>query len=167
MTQGESENISQNTRWGIQKKFRDGSYSLGCVAYGYTKDQDDELIIAEDEAKIVRRIYTEYLNGKGSHLIARDLNQDGIPTVRNAEKWDEGVVKEILQNQIYEGNLTLQKTYRTEVLPFTKKINRGERPQFFIKDNHEAIITSEEGQLVREIFENRRLQMGVDGSKNI
>jgi hypothetical protein len=72
------------------------------------------------------------------------------------------VVKGILQNPIYEGDLILQKTYMTEVLPYTKKINRGEMPQFFIKDNHEPIITREQGIMVREIYEYRRKQMGMD-----
>lgn len=165
LAQGESESISTNTRWGIQKRFRDGSYKLSCVAYGYTKDEDGELIIKEDEAEIVRRIYKEYLNGNGAYVIARDLTNDHVPTVRVAETWNESVIKEILQNPIYEGDLILQKTYTTEILPFTKKRNRGERPQFFIKDNHEPIITREQGQMVREIFEYRRKQMGVDDSR--
>ena len=164
LAQGESESISTNNRWGIQKRFRDGSYSLGTVAYGYTKDEDGELIINQDEAEIVRRIYLEYLHGKGAYVIARDLNTDKVATVRTAETWNESTVKEILQNPIYEGDLILQKTYTTEVLPFTKKRNRGEMPQFFIKDNHEPIITREQGQMVREIFEYRRKQMGNDRS---
>ena len=128
LAQGESESISTNNRWGIQKRFRDGSYRLSTVAYGYTKDEDGELVIKEDEAEIVRRIYLEYLGGKGSYVIARDLNKDQVPTVRTAETWNESTVKEILQNPIYEGDLILQKTYTTEVLPFTKKRNRGEMP---------------------------------------
>ena len=76
----------------------------------------------------------------------------------------DSVVKEILQNPIYEGDLILQKTYTTEVLPYTKKRNRGEMPQFFIKDNHEPIITREQGEMVREIYEYRKNQMGVDDS---
>ena len=45
IAQGESESISTNNRWGIQKRFQDGSFNIGCVAYGYTKDEDGELII--------------------------------------------------------------------------------------------------------------------------
>lgn len=165
LAQGESESISTNSRWGIQKRFRDGTYNLGCVAYGYTKDRDGELIVKEDEAAIVQRIFREYLSGKGAHTIARDLTKDHVPTVRTAQKWGECVVKEILQNQIYQGGLILQKTYTTEVLPFTKKRNRGEKPQFFIKDNHEAIITREQWQMVQELFKYRRNQGGVENSK--
>lgn len=164
IAQGESESISTNNRWGIQKRFRDGSYNLGCVAYGYMKDDDGELIINENEAATVRRIFQDYLNGKGSYVIARDLTNDNVPPVRTAESWSDSVVKGILQNPIYEGDLILQKTYTTEVLPYTKKINRGEMPQFFIKDNHEPIITREQGVMVREIYEYRRKHMGMDDS---
>lgn len=164
IAQGESESISTNNKWGIQKRFRDGSYNLTCVAYGYTKDDEGELIINTDEAVIVRRIFQDYLNGKGSYVIARDLTNENVPPVRTAEKWNDNVVKGILQNPIYEGDLILQKTYMTEVLPYTKKINRGEMPQFFIKDNHEPIITREQGIMVREIYEYRRKQMGMDDS---
>jgi len=44
LAQGESESISTNNRWEIQKRFRDGNYTVSCVAYGYTKYEDGELI---------------------------------------------------------------------------------------------------------------------------
>ncbi len=168
IAQGESESISTNNRWGIQKRFQDGTYTLGCVAYGYAKDDNGELVIKEDEAEIVRRIYDEYLCGRGSYTIAKGLNHDNIPTIRTAEKWNDNVVKEILQNPIYEGELLLQKTYTTEGLPFTKKKNKGEVPMYSIKDNHQAIITQQQADRVREIYEYRRIQMGIDDSgKNL
>jgi len=102
LAQGESESISTNNRWGIQKRFRDGTYTVSCVAYGYTKDEDGELIIKEDEAEIIHTIFDEYLNGKGSCAIAKALNDDGILPIRNANKWSDTVVAEILQNPIYE-----------------------------------------------------------------
>lgn len=164
LAQGESESISTNNRWAIQKRFRDGSYKMCSVAYGYTKNEDRELIINKEEAIIVRRIFKEYLNGIGAYVIARNLTYDNIPTPRLAEAWSDGAIMEMLRNPIYEGDLMLQKTYTTEVLPFTKKRNRGEKPQFFIKDNHEAIITREEAEQVREILEYRRQQIGFDQS---
>nr|WP_295684440.1 recombinase family protein [uncultured Lachnoclostridium sp.] len=164
IAQGESESISTNSRWGIQKRFQDGSYNIGCVAYGYTKDDKGELVIKEDEAEIVRRIFNEYLNGKGSYLIAKGLNSDNIPTIRNGEKWNDTVIKEILQNPIYEGELLMQKTYTTEGVPFTKKRNKGELPMYSIKENHLPIITHQQAERVREIYTYRRIQMGVDDS---
>ena len=162
IAQGESETISTNNKWGIKKRFQDGTFILSTPSYGYTKDEDGELIINKEEAKIVRRIFTEYLNGKGSYLIAKGLNEDNIPTIKSAEEWQDSVVKEILQNPVYEGDLLLQKTYTTEVLPFERKVNKGELPQYFIENNHEPIISRKEGQLVREIYEYRRNKIGID-----
>jgi len=164
ISQTESENISANTKWGIRKQFEDGTYKINTPAYGYINDENGQLIIKEDEVKIIRRIFTEYLNGKGTYIIARGLNEDNIPTIRSAEKWRYSVINEMLQNPIYEGDLLLQKTYSTEVLPFQIKTNKGEVPQYFIKDNHEPVITRSEGQMVREILKYRREQMGIDDS---
>ncbi len=85
-----------------------------------------------------------------------------MPVARYAKEWHDSTIKEILKNPIYEGDLLLQKTYTTEVLPFQQKVNKGELPQYFIENNHEPIITREEGQMVREIYEYRRNQQGID-----
>ena len=168
IAQGESEATSTNIKWGIRQRFGEGSFKISTPAYGYVNDEYGELIIKEDEARIVRRIFKEYLNGKGSYVIAKGLNKDKIPTIRSASEWTDTSVKDILQNPIYEGNLILQKTYTTEVIPFHRKRNKGEQPQYFIEDNHEAIISKEKAKMVREIFEYRRIQIGIDDSgKNL
>ena len=164
IAQTESENISANTRWGFRKKFQDGSFIISTPAYGYMNDENGQIIIKEDEAKIILRIFDEYLSGKGTYIIAKGLNKDDIPTIRSSEEWQDSVIKGILKNPIYEGDLLLQKTYRTEVLPFQQKTNKGEVPQYFIENNHKPIITRLEGQMVREIFEHRRKQIGMDDS---
>ncbi len=168
IAQRESENISENSRWSAQKRFRDGTFKISCMAYGYTKDEDGEIIIDDVESKIARRIFDEYLNGKGCYLIAKGLNADKIETIRTAEMWNENVVKEILQNPIYQGELVLQKTYTTEGVPFIKKRNNGELPKFSIKENHEPIVSEKEFKAVQEIFAYRRKQAKIDDSgKNL
>jgi DNA invertase Pin-like site-specific DNA recombinase len=162
LAQGESESISTNSKWAVIKRFRDGSFILGTPAYGYTKDENGELIIQKEEATIVRRIFREYLNGKGTFAIAKDLSEVGIPTIRSAEKWNDGVIKEILLNPIYTGNLLHQKTMTTEVLPFKRKRNKGQLPQYLVENNHEPVISHEQAEAVKEIFEYRRKQMGMD-----
>ncbi|MDI6878316.1 MAG: recombinase family protein [Desulfitobacteriaceae bacterium] len=162
LAQGESESISTNSRWAVIKRFQDGTFILGTPAYGYTKDESGELIIQEGEAAVVRRIFREYLNGKGTYAIAKDLSVEGISTIRSAEKWNDGVIKEILLNPIYTGNLLHQKTMTTEVLPFRRQRNKGQLPQYLVEDNHEPIISHKQAQAVREIFEYRRKQIGVD-----
>lgn len=75
------------------------------------------------------------------------------------------VVKEILQNPVYTGDFLQQKTLTTEVIPFKRKPNKGQLPQYLIEDNHESIITREQAEVVMEIFEYRRKQMGTDDSE--
>jgi len=165
LAQGEAESISTNNKWAVLKRFQDGTFTISCPAYGYTKDDDGELIIQEEEAMVVRRIFRDYLHGKGTYLIAKELTDEGHPTIRFGEKWSDGVVREILLNPVYSGNLLLQKTYTTEVLPFRRKHNRGQVPQYFIEDNHEPLITPEQAEAVREIMEYRSKQHSVDSEK--
>ncbi len=165
LAQGESESISTNNKWAAVKRFQDGTFILSTPAYGYTKDENGELIIQEEEAEVVRRIFQKYLNGKGTYVIAKDLSEEGISTIRSAEKWQDGVIKEILQNPIYTGNLLQQKTLTTDVVPFKRKPNKGQLPQYLIEDNHEPIITKEQAEAVMEIFDYRKQQMVMDEGK--
>lgn len=165
LAQGESESTSTNNKWAAVKRFQEGTFIVSTPAHGYT-NVEGELVIDEQEAETVRFIFKEYLNGKGSYVIARELTEKGIQTVRGAEKWSDGVVKEILQNPVYTGNLILQKTYSAEVVPFKRKKNKGELPQYFISKNHEPIISMEEAEAVKEIYEYRRKQMKFDGTKS-
>ncbi|AGL02845.1 recombinase family protein [Desulfoscipio gibsoniae] len=162
LAQGEAESVSTNNKWAAIKRFQDGTFILGTPAYGYTKDENGDLVIQEEEAAVVRRIFSEYLNGKGTYAIAKDLSEEGLHTIRSAEKWNDGVIKEMLLNPIYTGKLLHQKTMTTEVLPFKRQRNKGQLPQYLIEDNHEAIISHEQAEAVKEIFEYRRKQMGVD-----
>ncbi len=155
IAQGESESISTNVRWGIEKRFRDGTYIPSCVAYGYTKNEDNEIEIEPQQAEIIKRIFTEYLSGKGTYLIAKGLNDDNIKPIRKAKIWRDNVIQEILKNQIYKGDMLLQKTYTTQNLPFTKKKNNGEKAQYLVQNNHQAIVSQEDFDKVQEIMSYR------------
>ncbi len=164
LAQGESENISTNNKWAVRKRFQEGTFKISTPAYGYTNDKEGELVIREGEARIVKRIFNEYLKGKGAYTIAKGLNKDNIPTIRKAKEWHENVINDILQNPVYEGDLLSQKTYTTEVMPFNRKENKGEQPQYFIKDNHPPIITREETQKVKDIYQYRMKDMNTSNS---
>ena len=162
IAQGEAESISTNNRWAITRRFQNGTYTISCPAYGYQNDENGNLMIQPEEAAIVRRIFDEYLGGKGSYAIAKELQKEGIPTIRTAKSWQDNVVKGILQNPVYEGDLLYQKTYTTEGVPFTKKHNHGELPKYLVSDNHEPIISREEAEAVRQIYEYRRKKQCVE-----
>lgn len=160
IAQGESESISTNNKWAAVRRFQNGTFVISSPPFGYENNEDGELIVKWEEAQIVRRIFLEYLSGRGAYTIAKGLEADKIPTIRGAKEWQDCVIKGILLNCAYEGDLILQKTYTTEGVPFIRKTNRGELPQYFIQDDHEPIITREEATAVRQIYAYRREQRG-------
>lgn len=79
--QDESRSISENSTWGIRRRFEQGKLHVNHTKFlGYDKDADGNLIINEKQAKIVRRIYQTFLDGKGANQIARELSQDMVPS---------------------------------------------------------------------------------------
>lgn len=155
IAQGESEDISTNNKWAIVKRFQDGIFIVSEPAYGYEKDEDGNLIINQEQAKVVRMIFEYYLNGFGTYLIAEKLNEHGVSVKKKAKEWQDRVIQEILVNPVYEGNLLMQKTFTENTFPFTRKTNKGEVKQYLIENNHPPIITREEAQAVRDILKYR------------
>lgn len=161
IAQEESISTSKNNRWAIQKRFMKGEWKPSYLPYGYKKDKDGRIIINEEEAAIVKRIYTDYLNGKGTYVIAKELTEEGVPTRKGAEAWGENVVKEILTNEKYYGDMLLQKTFTTDTLPFQRKRNRGQKQCYCIANDHEPIIPKEQAKRVREIMEQRKIEKAM------
>ncbi len=80
--QEESKNMSDNIKWGIRERMREGKVCLNCTRFlGYDKDQNGRLMIVESEAVIVRKISELYLNGFGVRKIKKYLEENGIKTV--------------------------------------------------------------------------------------
>jgi site-specific DNA recombinase len=142
--QEESRNISENTRWGLTRRFENGIISVNHKKFlGYTKDDDGNLIIVPDEAVIVKRIFREYLEGKSIIQIVKGLQDDGIKTVTGLENWHPGTIDKMLSNEKFCGDACMQKTYTIDFLTKKKVKNQGYAPQYYIEDNHEAIIPKE------------------------
>lgn len=165
VAQGESEDFSGNNRWAIINRFENGTFIVGTPAYGYRKDEEGNLIIEETEAEVVRWIYESYLNGMGTYVIAKMLNDHKIPTIRGSEKWHDSVVKSILTNPVYEGDALYQKTYTETQFPFNRKVNYGQMNMYLTKDAHPPIITHEEAEAVRSVMEYRYRTLGMAGEK--
>lgn len=142
--QEESRNISENTRWGLTRRFENGIISVNHTKFlGYTKDKDGNLVIVPEEAVIVKRIFREYLEGKSIIQIAKGLETDGIKTVTGLEYWHPGTIDKMLSNEKFCGDACMQKTYTIDFLTKKKVKNEGYAPQYYIEDNHEAIIPKE------------------------
>lgn len=68
-----------------------------------------------------------------------------------------GIVKNILSNEKYKGDALLQKRYTSDCLTKKLKVNNGEVPQYYIEDDHEAIISPEVFDMVQVEMKNRAL----------
>ena len=150
--QEESLSVSENQKWRIKKNFEEGIPWNGTLL-GY-RLKDGRYTVYPAEAEVVKRIYAEYLSGKGTLAIAKGLNADGIPT-RCGVVWKPNSVGQILRNYSYTGNLLLQTTYRDNHLTKEKLFNNGEKPKYHATDTHEAIIPMETFDAVQTEMERR------------
>lgn len=157
LAQEESRSISENVTWGIRKSMADGKITLGYKHFlGYEKGEDGLPKIVEEEAKIVRKIYSLFLEGSTVRSIADYLTRQGIPTPAGKEKWSVSTIMSILQNEKYKGDALLQKTYTVDFLSKTVKKNNGEVPQYYIQNSHPAIIDPDTFELVQNEIKRRR-----------
>nr|WP_279237722.1 recombinase family protein [Heliorestis acidaminivorans] len=109
----------------------------------------------EKEAAVVRRIFSEYLAGKGASLIAKGLMRDGILTARGNKKWTADAVQKILKNEKHCGNTVTSKTITVDYLSHKRIRNDGREQQYFIKNHHPAIISEEEWEAVQQELKRR------------
>lgn len=160
--QEEASALSSNIRWANQKRYKQGKYQIASRKFmGYDFDKDKGLVINKAEAEIVKRIFSEYLGGKGINTIAGDLNKDNIPTV-TGKKWYGYGISRMLKNEKYMGDVLLQKTITADNITFSRKINKGELPQYYIRNDHEPIISREDFKQVQELSEKRKKEKGIE-----
>jgi len=166
LAQDESRNISENCKWGIRSKFREGKLHIDATTFlGYDKDEDGKLIINEEQAKVVKRIYHDFLWGRNPQQIASDLEEEGVKNGRGNTKWYPSNIIGILKNEKHKGDALLQKTYTADFLTKRQVKNKGEITQFYVEDSHEGIIDKETWQAVQEELERREAFMAEHGLK--
>ena len=156
LAQEESRSISENCTWGQRKRFADGKVSVPFQRFlGYDRGPDGNLVVNREQAVIVKRIYSLFLQGMTYHGIADTLTKDGIPTPGGKKKWSISTVKSILSNEKNKGDALLQKSYTVDFLTKKTKVNEGEIPQYYVEDNHEAIIDPEVFEMVQREMTKR------------
>lgn len=151
MAEGESTSISENNKWSIKKRFENGTYKLGYVPYGYSWE-DGEIKVNPEQAEIVKRIFSELLSGKGTEVIAKELNTEQVPTKKGG-RWTSTSIRDILANEKYTGDCLLQKTFTDS--NFNRHRNNGILDKYFIPDHHEAIISHEDFEAAAALIEQR------------
>ena len=158
LAQEESRSISENVTWGQRKRFADGKVNLPYKQFlGYRKGADGFPEVVPDEAIVVRRIYTRFMEGLTPGAIAKELTADGIPTPSEKTTLaDQYSGKLILQNEKYKGAALLQKCFTVDFLTKKRKVNEGEVPQYYVEHSHEPIITPEEFDKVQTELARRK-----------
>ena len=156
LAQEESRSISENVTWGHRKRFADGKVTVPFGHFlGYDRGEDGNLVLNKDEAVIVKRIFSMFLQGMTPYGISVKLTADGIPSPGKKSQWNAGTVKRMLANEKYKGDALLQKSYTLDFLTKKKKINEGEIPQYYVTGNHEAIIEPEIFDMVQRELARR------------
>ena len=154
--QAESESLSSNIQLGIRMAMKEGKVNFHYRSMlGYQRGADGKPEIVPEEAEVVRRIFRRYLEGCSEGQIQRELTQDGIATAKGVKAWSHQIVHNILTNEKYVGDALLQKTFTTDCISKKVKKNTGELPQYYIKDNHPAIIPRDIYQRVQEEMARR------------
>ncbi|HVI40911.1 MAG TPA: recombinase family protein [Anaerovoracaceae bacterium] len=167
LAQQESQSLSQNVKLGLQYRYQQGQVQVNCKWFlGYTKDENKHLVIVPEEAEIVKRIYREYLEGASMLKIARGLETDGILNGAGKAKWHTSNINQILRNEKYIGDALLQKTYTTDFLTKKRIRNNGIVPQYYVENNHEAIVPREIFMKVQEELIRRRIVHISPNGKN-
>ncbi len=142
----ESKSISSNLKWSFQKRFKRGEQWHN-AAFGY-RWNGKTFIIQEDEASIVRKIYDDYLNDVSITSIWKWVKANGFPGIcRNT-------IKYILQNEVYKGDVLLQKYYSPNPLQHRTVRNNGVLPAYYVENNHDPIIKKEVWQAVQEKYQD-------------
>lgn len=162
IAQEESRSISQNVTWGKRVSFQAGKVSFAYNSFLGYKKEDEKIVIDEEQASIVRLIYRMFLvEGKTCTGIASYLKSQHIKTpTGKSTNWTKNTVNSILTNEKYKGDALLQKTFTDNYLDHTVVKNTGQIPQYYVENNHPAIIDKEMWELVQLELE-RRNQIGA------
>lgn len=141
MAQEESRKTSERVKWGQKRRMEAGVVFGNNSIYGFDLT-GGQLTVKGDEAEVVRHIYHKFLHeGKGTHVIARELYEEGIPPPKSATgKWSCVMVRRILRNEKYVGDVLQKKFVTQDYLTHKKVENKGQEEQILLRDHHEAII---------------------------
>ena len=125
--------LSGEVKRGMTEKVERGGV-VSVPAFGYDV-VDNKYVVNPDTAPIVKKIFSDYLNGTGSYTIAQNLNAIGIKTTRG-NQWENRNIDYILQNPVYIGKIRWNPKRRTK--------RNFDDPDIIIADGqHEPIIDNE------------------------
>lgn len=153
---------SDRQKWSIRHRFENGWISIGSGMYGYTMTKDNNLVIVEEEAEVIRRIYEMYIGGMGCTAIANTLNAEGVRTYTDA-KWAPFHVLEMMANEKYMGDSMMGKSVKIDGIQ-QDNMDGALGSRYYMEDTHEGIVSKETWYMAQQIREQRSNHK-IKGSK--
>ena len=152
--QAESEHCRAIGKQAVRQRFERGVPSGKTLhTYGYRAGEGRNLVIYEPEAEIVRIIFKLAGEGVWPTKIRDYLNEKSIPSPTGG-KWDRSGIVRILSNVTYKGDLLLGKYYIDNNR--IKRCNNGQVDQWFIPNNHPAIVNRSVWEIAQDMLDERR-----------
>jgi len=165
-------------------------FAVGCRGYGYTSVPDGEtkydkkgrlradgfkLVVVPEEARIVQRIYRDFINGKAITRIAKELNDERVPTkARLKGGWNVSTLSRILKDEKYAGKFVWNRT-TTVKDPLSGKMKQVERPkeEWVTQQRAEMRIISDEDRQAADfrwreidgVFPSKKGKKGFEGKR--
>lgn len=172
--------ISKKVRSAQSAKMARGDFIGSHAPYGYIKSSENKnrLVVDEQAAEVVRKIFNMYLGGMGKLAIAKTLNRRGIlnPTMykRNVLKqnyvnsnrlcetsyWTYSTIHKILNSSVYTGAMVQHKS-EIKAYNIQKKVQLPKEKWCVVENAHEAIIDNETFNIVQGMLKNKRVNMDM------
>ncbi|MDO5396656.1 MAG: recombinase family protein [bacterium] len=162
-----AKDISRKVRTALNTKKENGLFIGSAAPYGYKKDPSNKghLIVDEETAVIVKRIFSMYLSGAAKLGIANQLSLEHIPTPSESKNltatqrvnkgvWNENIIHVILSNPTYIGNLAQNKSRKINY-KIKGKVRLPKDKWIVVENTHEPIITKEDFNMVQELMKKR------------
>lgn len=151
VAQEESRNTSENITWANTKRYEQGEVKFSRIL-GYAKDKNQDWIVLEEEAKVVREAFKEYLNGSSFAQISKSFIRKGYKKKDGKTDWNPQGIMYLLSNERYVGDAHSQKTYTIDYLSHKAAVNKGDREMYIIENHHEPIVDRETFEKVQELL---------------
>ena len=150
VAQSERKNNHDNLAISIQHKIKDGTSKLYCLpCYGYKLDRNDEFVIVQEEAEVVKLVLNLYSDGLSILGIMRELEQRGITSPSGKAKWCRRSIDLMFENEKYRGNSVAMAPTPSDApkdLP---------RRRYMLFMHHEGTVSSEQFDDVQKEMECR------------
>jgi site-specific DNA recombinase len=119
VSEWERDTFIERSKSGRIQRYREGCWGPGKPPFGYIYDRDKtkKLVINEEQANVIRRIYDEYAKGKSMWGIANLLNSERIPPRRGGKGWRNTSVRDVLFDPVYKGTQIVNVYKSSKSLP--------------------------------------------------